>query len=242
MSLQLQTVRDPAQLAEEAVGIIEDYGAQCLLENGHFLLSLAGGSTPKAVYRLWGERSVLTWDKLHLIYGDERCVPPDHPDSNAGMAAEALLDRLPTPPTTYRMEGENPNPEHAASDYENTLRGLLQRLGAIDLALLGIGGDGHTASLFPGATAVHEEERLCVSTPAPDGKTMRLTLTAPALKGARRIMFMAAGRDKAEVIRQVVEGEVIPGKFPSQLFLRDEALQVTLLLDEAAATELSGQF
>ncbi len=240
MSLRIETVSAAAELAERAVTLIEEFGARRLEAAGHFSVSLAGGSTPKAIYKLWGERSQLAWDKLHLFYGDERCVPPDHPDSNAGMVAAALLEQLPTAPHIYRMEGEDEQPERAALNYEETLREALEELEAIDLALLGIGTDGHTASLFPGGSAIRERERLCVTAPAPDGKMQRLTLTPPALRGARRIMFMAAGADKAEVIRQVIQGNVEPDKYPSQLFLRDEGLDLTLLLDEAAAAGLGG--
>ena len=129
-------------------------------------------------------------------------------------------------------------PARAAASYQNALNGLNAGQGGIDMALLGIGGDGHTASLFPGAEALDESERLCVATMAPDGTTRRITLTAPALSAARRIVFMAAGPDKAEIIRTVVQGPVQPRQFPSQMLLRDEALQVTLLVDEAAAAKL----
>jgi len=238
MSLKIEKVRDAAELAERAVAFLDGYGAQCLAGRGRFVLSLAGGSTPKAIYKRWGEASTLDWARVHLPFGDERCVPPDHPDSNAGMVSESLLKRLSTQPAVYRMAGEDPAPARAAAAYANTLKAVTEREGGVDLALLGIGGDGHTASLFPGAEAVDEQSRLCVATTAPDGETRRITLTAPALRAARRIMFMAVGADKAEIIHTVVEGEVTPRKYPSQLILRDDALDVTLLVDEAAGAKL----
>lgn len=243
VSLQIETLPDAAAVAGRAVAVLDGYGAECLAERGQFVVSLAGGSTPKAIYKLWGEASTLDWARLSLVYGDERCVPPDHADSNAGMVAASLLEQLTGRglqlPTVYRMAGEDVAPARAAAAYENALKELNASKGGIDLALLGIGGDGHTASLFPGAAALDEKERLCVATTAPDGKTRRITLTAPALKAARRIMFMAAGPDKAEIIQTVVQGPVTPRQYPSQMLLRDDALEVTLLLDEAAAAKLA---
>ena len=238
MSLNIETMSDAAAVAGRAVAILDGYGAECLAGRGQFVISLAGGSTPKAIYDRWGKASNLDWARLTLVYGDERCVPPDHPDSNAGMVAGSLLHQLSVQPTVHRMAGEDEDAERAAAAYEDTLKGVNAQQGGIDLALLGIGGDGHTASLFPGAAALEEQERLCVATMAPDGKTRRITLTGPALRAARRIMFMAAGPDKAEIIKTVVQGPVTPREYPSQLLLRDETLEVTLLVDEAAAAKL----
>jgi 6-phosphogluconolactonase len=223
---------------EAAVHRIETLAAECVRERGRFVLSLAGGNTPKAIYRRWGETSRLDWSKAVLLYGDERCVPPHHPDSNHGMVEASLLTQLAERPTVYRMAGEEPEPERAARAYEETLRTELGAEGAIDLALLGIGADGHTASLFPGAAVLGERERLCVTTPAPDGKVQRLTLTVPVLKKARRILFLAAGGDKAEMLQKLMKGPVNETACPAQFFIRDEALDVTLMLDEPAAAEL----
>ncbi len=235
MTLKVETARDSAELAARAAERLDTLGGDCIARQGRFVVSLAGGSTPKALYRLWGERSRLDWTKVHLLFGDERCVPPDHPDSNAGMVEAALLGQLKARPQVHRMLGEDPDPHRAARQYEQELHDLLGGEGAIDLALLGIGGDGHTASLFPGAEALGERERTCVATLAPDGETRRITLTVPALARAREIWFLAAGTGTAGIVQRVLEGPLEREKYPSQFLLRDESLTVTLLLDEAAA-------
>ena len=238
MTLHFEIAADAAALAEKAAALLDEFAAQCVAERGRFLLALAGGSTPKVLYRLWGERGKVDWSRVHLLFGDERCVPPDHPDSNARMVEESLLARLAVRPTIHRMAGEDADPDRAARAYEATLRSLLGNDGRMDMALLGIGSDGHTASLFPGSSALKERERLCVAGPGPDGKSRRLTLTVPALKGARRLMFLAAGPGKAEILHAVAEGPEEPERLPSQFFIRDGALEVTLALDEAAAGRL----
>ncbi len=239
MALNLETLADPAALALRGLELLEQHGADSLRERGRFVVSLAGGSTPKAVYRLWGERSVLDWPAVALYFGDERCVPPEHPESNAGMVEASLLSGLASRPAVHRMRGEHDDPEEAAREYGAALTEHFGGGGSLDLALLGIGGDGHTASLFPGREALGEQTRLCVATLAPDGESRRITLTAPALRAARHIVFMAAGADKADILRQVVRGPVDSTRLPSQLFFRDETLAVTLLRDAAAAAGLA---
>lgn len=238
MTLTLEVLPDPERLAGRAVEILEALGAEKMGGPGRFVVSLAGGSTPKAAYRLWGERSRLDWRRVRLLYGDERCVAPDHPDSNAGMVEAALLAGLDPAPEVFRMRGEDAEPAAAARDYGRQLKAMLDGGDAIDLAVLGIGGDGHTASLFPGREAVAERHHLCVETVAPDGKTNRITLTLPALRQAKRILFLAAGAGKADILQKVVKGPFAPESLPSQFLLRDETLAVTLLADEAAAAKL----
>ena len=239
MSLELAVAGTREDFIEEAVRRIDACGVRRQQEQGRFFVSLAGGNTPKDVNHLWSGRSVLDWKNVVLLFGDERCVPPDHPDSNYGMTEQTLLRNLPEHPTVHRMHGENPDPENAALDYEKVIRTSLGSEGRLDLAILGLGPDGHTASLFPGAEILSETGKLCGATPAPDGKMQRLTLTVPVLKKARQIIFLAAGADKAEVVNRIVKGPLAERELPAQLFIRDEALQVTLLLDEAAAAGLA---
>jgi len=240
MSLRIQVAPDPAGTAAQALEGILAAQAGAVAARGRFVLSLAGGSTPKAIYRRWAAHDGADWGRVHLVYGDERCVPPEHPDSNHRMVTECLLAALPAPPAVYRMEGEAPDPAAAAARYAAVLRNLLGPGGRIDLALLGMGDDGHTASLFPGRPALGERDRAVVDTLAPDGQTRRISLAVPTLQAARALAFVVTGAGKAAVLREVVEGPLAPERLPAQLFVRDPALDVTLYLDAAAAARLTG--
>ncbi len=242
MGLQLDMRTDAQAAARAATERLDSWGREAITARGRFVVSLAGGSTPRAVYRLWAETSKLEWPRVVFLYGDERCVAADHADSNHGMVRAALLDRLDAQPRVYPMAGENPDPAAAARDYEQVLRDVLGDGGRIDAALLGIGGDGHTASLFPGGNALNnaaldEAERRCVANRAPNG-TDRLTLTFPQLRRARRLMFMAVGEGKAAILHEVLEGPLEQTRLPSQTLLRDDALECHLLCDRAAAAKL----
>jgi 6-phosphogluconolactonase len=243
MSPRIERAGDAAALAELAVDRLESLGHAALLERGRFVVSLAGGSTPRAVYSRWAERSTLDWARTVLVFGDERCVPPGDARSNHGLVEAALLGRLPARPAVHRMEGEAEDPDGAARRYEQALRVLLGAEGRLDLALLGLGEDGHTASLFPGQAAVRESLRWCVSTEAPPGAAAgesprRLTLTAPLLRRARAVIFIVSGKAKAAIVRRVLEDAVQPELLPAQLFLRDDRVAAAVLLDRAAAREL----
>lgn len=237
MSLETAIHADAESAAEAAVDRLEEWGRAALEERGRWVLSLAGGRTPEAVYRRWGEVTTLAWRDIALLYGDERCVPPHHPDSNHGMVAGALLARLAVPPRVYPMAGEHADPERAARDYEAVLEEVLGPDGAIDIALLGIGTDGHTASLFPGSPALGESSRRCVATRAPDGRP-RLTLTLAELRRARRRVFLAVGEGKREILRRVVLGDADPVRYPAQALLRDETLETHLICDREAGAGL----
>jgi 6-phosphogluconolactonase len=179
-----------------------------------FHVALSGGSTPK---RLFAElvsmgKGALPWDRVVLWWGDERCVPPDHPDSNYGMAKHALIDPLGLT-RVHRMEGERPA-EAAAADYERALVGALGAPPVFDLIWLGMGPDGHTASLFPGSPALAERQRFCVANPVDSpltkGKTTRITLTYPALAAARAVRFLVAGADKKDALARIRGGADLP--------------------------------
>jgi len=244
MALYLSISPDPATLAERAAEVLEVLGGKAIETYGRFILCLAGGNTPRALYEQWAKQSSLDWGRVVLLFGDERCVPPDDPRSNYRMVAESLLATLPNQPYMLRMEGEAEDPAQAALNYDHALRELLGQQGAIHVALLGVGPDGHTASLFPGSDALREGSAFCVRTDAPASaaggrEVSRLTLTVPALRRARKLMFLAAGAEKADVLQRVVEGPLDPESMPAQFFLRDERLNVNLLMDEAAAANLS---
>jgi 6-phosphogluconolactonase len=235
MSLRIERTRDAEALAAAAVDRLEALGHVALRDRGRFLVSLAGGSTPRAVYRRWARTSTLDWGRVVLLFGDERCVPPTAPQSNHRMVQEELLAHLAAPPQVRRMEGEDPDPAAAARRYGQALDELLGPGGRLDVAILGLGEDGHTASLFPRQAALRETVRLCVDTPAPDGKLQRLTLTVPVLRGARELLFLVAGAEKSAIVGEVLDGRLDPERLPAQFFLRDERVEATLMLDAAAA-------
>jgi 6-phosphogluconolactonase len=196
-----------------------------------FCLALAGGHTPRVTYGELARRAV-DWDSVRIFWSDERCVPPDHPASNYRLARETLLDRVPVPPeNVFRMPGEL-EPEAGANAYEDTLRGEAHEGGRLDLVLLGIGEDGHTASLFPGSQAL-ESGRLVAVGRAPDGVEPRdrLTLTLPAIAAARRVLVLAAGPSKRPVLsrlRREGAGSLLP-------IARVRAGSVAFLADAEAA-------
>ena len=175
-----------------------------------------------------------------MLFGDERCVPPDHPDSNFRMARETLLDGVPIPENqVLRMEGENANPARAAHFYETRMRELFPdaEWPRIDLVLLGVGTDGHTASLFPGTDALQERERWVVANYVPKLEAWRITLTLPALNSARQVLFLLTGSKKAGVVAQGFGGEPHDEPLPCEL-VRPRDGQREVLLDEEAAIQL----
>ena len=215
----------------------EEFARLLRASTGTFRVALSGGSTPKRMHELLSAmgREALPWDRVELWFGDERTVPPDHPDSNYGMAKRTLIDPLRLS-QVHRMEGER-DAVQAAADYE---RALVTAAGAppvLDLVFLGMGPDGHTASLFPGSPAVGERQRYVVANPVDSpvakGKTTRITLTVPTLCAARHVRFLVAGADKASVLAGVLEGP--RGRYPSQLV---EGSDVAWYVDQAAAREL----
>jgi len=201
--------RDFAAKAEAAIG-----------ERGRFTVALAGGSTPKATYEILARdyADELDWAKVHVFFGDERTVPPDHDDSNYRMAHETLLSRV-SVGSVHRMRGELP-PTEAAAAYEEELRkffGTSDEPPSLDLILLGIGEDGHTASLFPETSALEVHDRWVVANPVLKLGTTRLTLTVPVINSARTVSFLVAGEGKAEALREILEGDADPREYPAKL-------------------------
>lgn len=212
---------------------------------GYFSIALSGGSTPKAVYELLTDKAFsryVDWEHTHIFWGDERCVPPDHTESNYRMARLALLDNVSLPVTNiHRMKGEI-DPAQAAADYEQMLRQFFARRrdGAVrfDLVLLGMGEDGHTASLFPETAALEETERLVVENYVEKLEAWRLTLTATTINAADHVTFLISGKSKAETLKQVLEGPAQPYELPAQL-IQPASGNLLWLLDEPAAAKLS---
>lgn len=240
---------DVDELHAAAAGHIARSGRRAVTERGRFLLVLTGGSTVRPVYeRLAGEpwRSDIAWDAIDVFFTDERCVPPDHPDSNFAMASAALLDRVPIPcERIHRMRGEDPNRERAAITYEHRIRSALDlardEAPRFDLVLLGLGTDGHVASLFPGDPRVMIDDRLVVAVEHdvdPPPRVDRISLTAPALNSGRATAFVVSGGSKAAAVRASLEGPADPGLCPARRIDPPLAPPVWLL-DRPAAMELT---
>lgn len=208
---------------------------------GVFTIALAGGSTPRPLYAALARDPDIDWKRWRIFWSDERCVPPDHPDSNYGMVHQVLLSQPGVKPQlVMRMAGEL-EPEVAAANYEAIVRELVpaaydQVTGdrpRFDLILLGMGADGHTASLFPHTPALAEQKRLVVANPVPALQTTRLTFTFPLINAARRILVLVSGADKAQALHDVLVGPHRPDALPAQA-IHPVAGQVTWLVDEAA--------
>jgi 6-phosphogluconolactonase len=237
----LTVCADPTALAETAANLIVDAATDAVRERGRFTLCLAGGETPRATYaRLalpaFSER--MRWDRTWVFFGDERAVPPEHPESNYRMAYETLLSRVPIPPTQiFRMRAEHADADAAAAAYAATLaealgtrRGELPRF---DLVLLGLGVDGHTASLFPGSPVLREVFRTVAAVHVAAAQIpQRLTLTFPVLNAAARVVFLVTGSEKAKIVRTVLSEPVM---LPAAL-VRPTDGTLVWLADRAAAT------
>lgn len=237
---------DAAALAGRAAQYFTEMAGEAVAEGGRARIAISGGSTPKAVFELLADpnqpwRSRMPWDCLDLYWVDERCVPPDHPDSNYRMTREALLDQVQLGPRQiHRIEGEL-KPEIAADRYESELRNSFRLEGAerprFDLVALGMGSDGHTASLFPYTAALHEMNRLVAANRVSQLDTWRITLTWPVIDHASSVFFLVAGADKAAILKEVLAGPRDPERLPSQLIWPASGI-LTLFLDKAAAAFL----
>lgn len=235
---------DAADLTRRAAALVRQSAAEARAAGRRWCVALAGGSTPRGIYRRLATpetpAEAIDWTNAEIFFGDERTVPPDHPDSNFSMFRDELLERAPHPPSdVHRLSGEATDLDTAARAYERTLRLHVpgDSVPTLDLALLGMGADGHTASLFPGTTALDERDRLCVAVTVPQLHTRRLTLTYPVFLHARAVLFLIAGADKAQTLHAVVDGPDRPRDLPSQVIVRG-GRSVSILCDRAAASAL----
>ena len=242
---------DARQLAHAVADHFVLLSSEAIASHGRFAVVLAGGSTPKAAYALLATEEYATrvdWSRVYIFWGDERCVPPDHVDSNYRMAREVLLDHVPIPESNvHRMRGEL-EPGQAAGEYEAALRTFFfPRSGdrkaegetlvpSFDLILLGMGDDGHTASLFPGTAAIHEQTRWVVAHRVEKLDTWRITLTPVIINAAANVTFAVSGAGKAERLRQVLNGPRQPDVLPAQIVNPDGG-RVLWLVDQAAANQ-----
>jgi 6-phosphogluconolactonase len=237
---------DAATMAQASAQLFAERVEHAVAQRGIARVALSGGSTPQATFKLLAEdagpfRNTIPWDKLQLFWVDERCVPPDNPESNYGVCRDLLLSKVGIPETNvFRMEGEL-DPEEAASRYESTLRNTLKLEGAeapaFDLVVLGMGPDGHTASLFPHTDALNELGRLVVANHVPQKDTWRITLTWPVINQGREVAFEMDGAGKTDMLEKVFLGPRDPDSLPSQL-IRPASGKLLLLLDKAAAAKL----
>lgn len=244
MTHELLLADDPDHAAALGARFVADAALAAVAARGACHLVLAGGSTPTRLYQrlaLTTGDAALPWDRVHVWFGDERVVPPDHDDSNYRMAREALLAHVPVPAAhVHRMEGERP-PDDAARDYEAVLRRLVPAgadgIPQLDLVLLGLGADGHTASLFPGSAALDETMRLVAVPWVEVAGGRRLTMTHPMLNAARDVLFVVTGHGKADVVRRVLEPEPDAPALPAARVRPRERL--IWLVDRAAASRLA---
>jgi 6-phosphogluconolactonase len=244
-SIDLRRLTTPQDLFQAAADEVLHAATDAVAQRGSFTIALSGGSTPKNLYTLIAANSSpsLPWEKVFFFWGDERHVPPEDPDSNYRMAQETILSKIPIPPANiFRIPGENPDASAAAEAYEQTLRKFFAvapgEFPRFDLILLGMGPDGHTASLFPETAALQEKSRLVVANWVEKMKTSRITLTLPVLNAARRVAFLVSGADKAAVLHEVLEGNAPGEKYPSKL-VRPSQGKLIWFVDRAAASELT---
>jgi len=240
-SFEVHVVPDPESLALAAADEFARGAGQAVREKRLFRVALAGGSTPLGLYRRLTSpphRGAVRWERVRFFWGDERCVPPGHPRSNFRMARKALLVRLGIPDRhVFRMKGEE-DPVRAARAYEETLRRQAAgRPPRLDLVLLGLGKDGHTASLFPGTAALKEGRRLVVANFVPELEQWRITLTYRAINVARRIVFLVAGAEKASAAAKVLKKQRGFRALPASRVAPRRGTMLWLL-DEAAASKL----
>ena len=246
VTVTYQVYPGPEQMALASARLFAESVQQAVAARGVARMAISGGSTPKATFKILADPAqpflhAVPWDKIQLYWVDERCVGPDDAESNYGMTRSLLLSKVPIlPENVYRMEGEL-DPEEAASRYESVLRNSMKLEGAespaFDLLTLGMGPDGHTASLFPQTAALDELGRLVVANHVAQKETWRITLTWPVINQARQVVFEVEGAGKTDVLAEVLTGPRDPERLPSQL-IRPSSGKLLFLLDEAAAAKL----
>lgn len=212
--------------------------------SGRFVIALAGGSTPQPLYERLADAPYcrqIDWSRVFFLWNDERTVGPEHPESNYKMARDALLCRVPVDPErVLRMSGEAEDSDRAAADYQQRIATALDvpedgPAPRLDLILLGIGQDGHTASLFPYTAALEEQRRWVVANHVPQKNTRRLTMTLPILNAAREIVFLVTGANKADVLREIVKGPADIARLPAQAIRPIDGQQIWMVDRDAAA-------
>ncbi|TVM02828.1 MAG: 6-phosphogluconolactonase [Candidatus Brocadia sp. WS118] len=242
---EVQVVGNPDELSRRAAQEFVRLADEAIRVKGFFTVALSGGSTPRGLYLQLAcddYREQVSWPHVHLFWGDERCVPPEHPESNYRMACEALIHRVPIPKENiHRIPAEREDRARAAMEYEQTLKAFFHPdAGAFprfDLILLGMGDDGHTASLFPFTSALDETSHLVLANYIEKLDVYRFTLTVSAINQAREVMFLISGASKAPVLREVLEGDYQPQRLPAQ-FIQPVNGRLLFIVDRMAAGKL----
>jgi len=237
--MNLEILETPQDLARAAAEIFVAKSKEAVAKRGIFTIALSGGSTPKLLYQLLAApnrafREQVPWPSIHFFWADERHVPPDHPESNYRMANEAMLSKVPVAKNNvHRVMSENPDAARAAEDYEQTvLRIVPGKPPRFDLILLGVGTDGHTASIFPESDVLHETKRLVAAPWIEKLKSYRITMTLPLINNAASVVFLVSGTEKAEIVKEMAQG---PKRYPAQEI---RPAEVRLMLDREAASKL----
>jgi 6-phosphogluconolactonase len=243
--VELRRLTTPQDLFQAAAEEVIRSATDAVAQRGRFTIALSGGSTPRNLYTLIAANAstTLPWDQMFFFWGDERHVPPDSPDSNYRMAKEALLSKVPIPAANiFPIPAENPDASEAAETYEQTLQKFFAvapgEFPRFDLILLGMGPDGHTASLFPETAALQEKSRLVVANWVEKLGSSRITFTLPLLNAARCVAFLVSGADKAAALHEVLEGNAPAEKYPSRLVQPRDG-KLIWFVDRAAASGLS---
>jgi 6-phosphogluconolactonase len=246
MKPEIEIVTDAEALYRAGAAEFVRQARAAVAAKGAFTVALSGGSTPKGLYALLATdptlRAQAPWDNIHVFWGDERHVPPDDAESNYRMAYDAMLSKVPIPlANVHRITSEHPKASQAAEDYEQTLHAFFRppagQFPRFDLIFLGLGPEGHTASLFPGTKALHEEQRLVVSNWVGKFYTDRITMTPPILNNAACVIFLVSGEDKALPLKAVLEGHYEPEQLPAQL-IRPSRGRLLWLADQLATSLL----
>ncbi len=242
--MQIAIFPDTNTLSQQAAQYIVRLASEAIVTRGRFTIALSGGSTPKILYGLLGTepyRGQINWASVEIFWSDERCVPPDSADSNYALAQEVLLSKIPIPANQiHRMPADQPDREAASREYTSEMQRTFGTNGipSFDLLQLGMGPEGHTASLFPHQESLHEQQRLVIPVIVPKPPPPRLTFTPPLLNAARHVLFLVTGSEKAEAIQAVLEGPDQPEEYPAQI-VRPPKGEVVWMLDTGAAAKLT---
>ncbi|HKK46432.1 MAG TPA: 6-phosphogluconolactonase [Balneolaceae bacterium] len=237
--MKIEIYPDPETLSKHAAHLFADTACEAVDKWGRFTVALSGGSSPEQTYKLLASepfKSKVPWERTWVFWGDERFVPPDDPENNARMAREILLDHVPVPAGQIFPIPTDSEPELAVKHYSKNLISVFGERPKFDLILLGLGGNGHTASLFPETDILDEQEKLVDSVYLQEKNQYRISLTAPVINNARKVAFLVFGKNKAETVHEVLDGKHQPKQLPAQLI--KPSGQLYWLLDEDAASLL----